>query len=63
MKKTLMLSAVLGAGESRRIEIEIPRERLRRRLPGIGWADVGGTAELRVGASSRDIRASAPLAL
>lgn len=47
---------VLGAGESRRIEIEIPRERLRRRLPGIGWADVGGTAELRVGASSRDIR-------
>lgn len=46
----------LEPGQTRQIEIGIPRERLRYRLPGMGWRFHGGEVEVRVGASSRDIR-------
>jgi beta-glucosidase len=46
----------IAPGEAARVEIDIPRERLRHRLPGLGWAYHGGAAEVRVGSSSRDIR-------
>lgn len=46
----------LDPGQTIRVEIAIPRERLRYRLPGMGWRFHGGEVEVRVGASSRDIR-------
>lgn len=46
----------LAPGQSRSVVIDIPRERMRHRVPGLGWAYHGGAAEVRVGASSRDIR-------
>lgn len=46
----------LEPGQTRQIEIGIPRERLCYRLPGMGWRYHGGEVEVRVGASSRDIR-------
>jgi beta-glucosidase len=46
----------LEPGQTRQLEIPIPRERLQRYLPGIGWAYYGGPVEVRVGSSSRDIR-------
>lgn len=46
----------LESGQTRQIEIGIPRERLCYRLPGMGWRYHGGEVEVRVGASSRDIR-------
>ena len=46
----------LAPGETSRVCIDIPRERLRYRVPGAGWCDQRGPAEIRVGASSRDIR-------
>lgn len=46
----------LEPGQTHCVVIDIPRERLRHRVPGLGWAYHGGEAEVRVGASSRDIR-------
>lgn len=46
----------LAPGQSRSVVIDIPRERMRHRVPGLGWAHQGGQVEVRVGASSRDIR-------
>lgn len=46
----------LDPGQTIRVEIHIPRERLCYRLPGMGWRFHGGEIEVRVGASSRDIR-------
>lgn len=46
----------LSPGQSTRVEIDVPRERMCYRLPGMGWRFHGGEVEVRVGASSRDIR-------
>ena len=46
----------LGPGETTRVSIAVPRERLEHYHPGLGWTYTGGPAEIRVGASSRDIR-------
>ncbi|HAX20282.1 MAG TPA: glycosyl hydrolase [Hydrogenophaga sp.] len=46
----------LAPGQTTRVEIGIPRERMCYRLPNMGWAFHGGVVEVRVGASSRDIR-------
>ncbi len=46
----------LGPGEATRISLPIPGQRLQHYYPGVGWTYTGGTIEVRVGASSRDIR-------
>lgn len=46
----------LEPGQTSRVEVVIPRERMCYRLPGMGWRFHGGAVEVRVGASSRDIR-------
>lgn len=46
----------LAPGGAGRISLPIPRQRLEHFHPGIGWAYTGGPVEVRVGASSRDIR-------
>lgn len=46
----------LAPGQTTRVEIDIPHERMCYRLPGLGWRFHGGEVEVRVGASSRDIR-------
>ena len=51
-------------GGSERVTVRIPRRTVSYYdVDAHGWAPAAGTAEIRVGASSRDIRVSAPLAL
>jgi beta-glucosidase len=47
---------LLSPGQSKRISIPIPRQRLEHYVPSVGWAYNGGPADIRVGSSSRDIR-------
>ena len=54
----------VDAGGSERVTVRIPRRTVSYYdVDAHGWAPAAGTAEIRVGASSRDIRVSAPLAL
>lgn len=54
----------LAAGESQRVTVRIPRRCVSYfDVQTHGWVPASGPAEIRVGASSRDIRASAALAL
>lgn len=46
----------LAPGHTATVKIDIPRERMRHRIPGTGWACPDGEAEVCVGSSSRDIR-------
>jgi beta-glucosidase len=53
----------LAPGQTATVEIRVPRERLEHWLPGKGWVCHGGPAQVRVGASSRDIRLTAVVEL
>lgn len=54
----------LAAGESKRVELAIPREDLAYyNVPVAGWIVEGGDYTVQVGASSRDLRASATVAV
>ena len=54
----------VDAGGSERVTVRIPRRAVSYYdVDAHGWAQPAGTADIRVGASSRDIRVSAPLAL
>lgn len=49
----------LRPGESRRVDLEIARTELEHFHPQAGWTFTGGSMEIAVGASSRDIRVAA----
>ncbi|WP_104087221.1 glycoside hydrolase family 3 C-terminal domain-containing protein [Arthrobacter sp. GMC3] len=54
----------LAAGESKRVQLDIPREDLAYyNVPVSAWIVEGGDYTVQVGASSRDLRASATVAV